>query len=125
MSLLNLLQQHLGLSSPQVRPLPMNGGIKQSAPMSQPQMQQLNAKMEADGARAFNQAHPGQVYKTNQNNEFGAGQLPNYMPAGQANYVGYRQAPKPITIQTSMPKPVVQFSARSMSNFAPNGNNIQ
>jgi len=88
------------------------GGKVASHPALTPaQRQSYNALMEADGARMFNQAHPGQVYRTNQNNELKPGELPAYLPPGKLNYVGYRQ-PVPQT---------TQFAGHLLNNFAPSG----
>jgi len=81
--------------------------INQPAPSRQ-QIQNINAKIESDGAAMYNAAHPGQMYRVNQNGEFGPHDLPAYM-YGSSMPVGYKAAP-------TLPS----FSRRLLNNFTPN-----
>lgn len=120
---MGFLQRLLGFGQPthQVQ-VNFGGKVANHPAMNPQQIQAANAQIEADGARMYNQAHPGQVYRTNQNNEFQPGQLPTHMPFGQPNYLGYRAPQQNPTLSMPQPRPVVGFAPRTVGNFQPNIN---
>lgn len=76
-------------------------------PLTPRQAQNVNAKIEADGAAMYNAAHPGQQYRANQNGEFGPNELP-------ANMYG-----QPLG-NTYLPPIPAQFAPHLLNNFSPN-----
>lgn len=114
MSFLSSLEQLIG-KAVGAKNMTTTGSAVNHTPLTPAQTQQYNAQIENDGARMFNQAHPGQVYQINQNSEFRPGELPSNFVHNAPNYIGY----KPLQQQ---PTPVTNFNARLLGNFSPNTN---
>lgn len=140
MNLLHSLAKLLGGGVENTRPMNFGGGVaKPSAPVSPAQQQAANAQIEADGARMFNQAHPGQFYRANQNHEFAPGQLPSYMEGSiigrPGPFLGSNigpQSPKNIAFAPSQINQVAppsqqiqQYNPYNIQNFGNTPMNIQ
>lgn len=113
---MNFLEKLLGVGqhSPQAN-LNSSAQAVQHPALNQSQIQAYNAHIESDGAKAYNQAHPGQVYQANQNNEFTSAQLPAYL---RGSGIGL-----PIGSRPAIPKTQnVSFAPRLLTNFSPNVN---